>query len=70
MTDDDRIVDLVRASLAPSAGERPSSDLWPSVVARLNQPAAGPWLDIGLAAAIAAALLIFPQWALLLAYHL
>jgi len=70
MTDDERIADLVRAALPHPAGGGPSADLWPAVVERLDRPIGSPWLDVGLAAGIIAMLLAFPQWALLLAYHL
>ena len=70
MTDDERLQHLLRSALPPVAGQGPSRDLWPSVANRIQAPAGSPWFDLGLAAVVAIALLMFPEWLLLLAYHL
>jgi hypothetical protein len=69
MTNDDRLEDIVRASLRPMAGE-PAHDLWPRVTDRLATPPAWSWFDIGLAAVVAVVLLlVFPEGFWVLAYH-
>jgi hypothetical protein len=70
MTDDDLLRHLLRSALPPRAALGPSRDLWPLVVNRIEAPAEWSWLDIGLAAIVALVLVMFPQWLLLLAYHL
>ena len=70
MTEDERLEQLLRSSLPPAATSGPSRDLWPLIVSRSRTPVGWSWLDISMAAVVAAALLMFPQWLLLLAYHL
>ncbi len=70
MNDDDRLVHLLRTALPPAGAARPSRDLWPSVASRMEAPARVSWLDLALAAVVAAALLTRPAWLWLLAYHL
>ncbi len=70
MNDDDRLVHLLRAALPPAGAARPSRDLWPSVASRIEVGLRVSWLDLVLAVAVAAALLIHPAWLWLLAYHL
>ena len=67
---DERLSELIRASLAPSGSDGPAADVWPRIASRLEQPARWSYLDIGLAAAAAAALMVFPEWFWVLAYHL
>jgi len=69
MTDDERLETLLRAALEPRAGRGPSRDLWPLIVERSR--ARGGWsrLDLGIAAAVAAVLLLRPGWLWLLVYH-
>ena len=70
MTDQDRLERLLRSALAPTMDATAARDLWPRIVRR-GQPQLGwRWLDVGIAAAVAATLLMFPDWAWLLAYHL
>jgi hypothetical protein len=45
-------------------------DLWPPLVARLKERPRWSLIDVGLAAAAAVALLMFPEWLWLLAYHI
>ena len=70
MTDDDRLQHLLSSALPPVAGQGPSRDLWPLVVNRILAPVRPSWFDISLAAFVAILLMVFPEWLLLLAYHL
>jgi hypothetical protein len=70
MNDDDRLAHLLRAALPPANAAGPSRDLWPRVASRLDARVRVSWLDLGVAAAVAAALLMRPAWLWLLAYHL
>ena len=70
MTDDERLARLLRSTLRPVVVPAPSRDLWPSIVSRSRAPVAWSWLDLGVAAVVAIALLVFPNWLSLLAYHL
>ena len=67
---DERLKDLVRAALPPSSNDGPAQDLWPPLAARLEQRSRWSYLDLGLAAAAATLLAVFPEWFWLLAYHL
>ncbi len=70
MIDDDRLQHLLRSAFPRTADQEPSRDLWPLIVNRIHAPVRRSWLDISLAAAIAIVLMMFPEWLLLLAYHL
>ena len=70
MTDDDRLQHLLRSAFPPTADQEPSRDLWPLVVNQIHAPVRRSWFDISLAAIIAIMLMMFPEWLLLLAYHL
>lgn len=70
MTDDDRLQDLLRSAFPRIADQGPSRDLWPLVVNQIHAPVRRSWSDISLAAVIAILLMMFPEWLLLLAYHL
>ncbi len=70
MNDDDRLVQLLKAALPPAPAAGPSRDLWPRVASAMDARLRVSWLDLVLAAAVAAALLIHPAWLWLLAYHL
>ena len=67
---DERLTELVRAALPPSRTDGPSHDAWPRVASRLERRPRWSYLDLGLAAAAAIVLAIFPEWIWLLAYHL
>lgn len=67
---DDRIADLLRTALARQDDSAPARDLWPAVVSRLETRARWSSVDLGLVAAVALALLLFPEWVWPLAYHL
>jgi hypothetical protein len=70
MTDDVRLQHLLRSAFPPIADQERPCDLWPLVVNQIRAPVRRSWLDISLAAVIAILLLMFPEWLLLLAYHL
>jgi hypothetical protein len=67
---DDELIRLLKAAVPPTSDQRPSRDLWPLVVDRVQAPAGGHWIDLGLAAGVILALLLFPEYVALLAYHL
>lgn len=69
MSDDDRLLALLRGALPPSTGDG-HRDLWPLVASRINARPAWSWFDLGLAAAVAMVLLMFPRGIFFLAYHL
>jgi hypothetical protein len=66
---DDELERLVQAAIAPVNAHGPSSDLWSALVARVDARREWRWVDLGLAAAVLAALVLFPEWMTLLAYH-
>jgi hypothetical protein len=55
--------------MAPVDANEPHADCWPALVARLHAHRGWRWIDLGLAAAVAGALVLFPEWVTLLAYH-
>jgi len=71
---EERLRSLLCSAFPKPEGDKPSLDLWPSIVHRINAPAAWSWIDtsvaIGVAAGVAIALAILPKALLLLAYHL
>ena len=67
---DDELIRLLKAALPPTSEQRRSRDLWPLVLDRVHAPVRGYWIDIGLAAGVILALLLFPEYVPLLAYHL
>ena len=69
MTDED-LIRLLRSELRPVGDTEPGRDLWPVVVGRDRAPARWSWLDVGVAAAVVTVLLMFPDWAFLIAFHL
>jgi len=70
MTDEERLRDLLRAAVRPTAARGPSRDLWPLIIRRSEAPPAWSWLDLSLATVVAIALLMYPGWLWPLAYHL
>jgi hypothetical protein len=70
MTNDDRLHDLLRSALARTDASAPRRDLWPDVMHRRRTPIRISPADVGAAALVGLMLLLFPQWLLLLAYHL
>jgi hypothetical protein len=69
MTEDSRLLALVRSAVPPVVATGPSRELWPRVVARCQQRPRWSRLDVGLAACVVIALLIWPDLFLFLAYH-
>ena len=69
MTPNDRLDDLLRDAFPPLAGDPPARDLWPAIRRRMDEPRRWSWFDVGLAAAAALALLVFPESLVVLAYH-
>lgn len=78
---DDRLGELLRAAMPPTRDRTSPGnadrgvpvdrrDVWPDLVARLEGAPRWTMLDLGLAAAAAIALLMFPEWLWLLVYHL
>ncbi len=70
MNDEDRLVHLLRAAVPPVTAAAPSRDLWPRVASGVEARLRVSWLDLAVAAVLAAALLVHPAWLWLLAYHL
>lgn len=70
MTDEERLRHLLRTAVQPTAVPGPSRDLWPLIVSRSEAPVAWSWLDLSMTAVVAIALLMYPGWLWLLAYHL
>ena len=71
---DERFKSVLRSAFPKPEGDKPSRDLWPSIVRRIEAPTAWSWIDIsvaiGVAAGVAITLAILPKALLLLAYHL
>jgi hypothetical protein len=67
---DDEIGLLLRSALPEVDAHAPDHDLWPQIVHRVESPPSPHWLDIVLAAAVVALLVLVPQWLFVLAYHL
>ncbi len=67
---DDRFDELLRTALPPTSDSTAQRDVWPLLVERLNRRTRLSAIDLGLAAAAVIALLMFPEWLWLLAYHL
>jgi hypothetical protein len=65
-----RLGELLRAAVPRIGDAGPPRDLWPRVVDRFDQGSRWSLLDVGLAAAVAVWLSIFPEWLLVLIYHL
>ena len=65
---------LLCAALPMPEGDKPSHDLWPLIVRRIEAPTEWSWIDtivaIGVATGVAITLAILPKALLLLAYHL
>jgi hypothetical protein len=66
---DDQLAALLRTALPPVGSSTPAGDLWPRVVHHAQQRRRWTWLDIGLATAVAGALVMWPDVLLVLAYH-
>ena len=66
----ERLQELLLTAMPPSADEDPKRDLWPQLARRFEQSPRWSYVDLSLAAAVIAALAIFPEWLWLVAYHL
>lgn len=66
----ERIGQLLKKSVAP-IGVEEGRDLWPAMLKRMEaRPAAVPWFDWALFAAVVAWFALFPGTISLLVYHL
>ena len=68
--DDDRLQQLLRAAFPPPLEQEPAHDLWHRVERRVEEPVEWSWVDAGLAAFAAFALVVVPGSFMLIAYHL
>jgi hypothetical protein len=67
---DERLRELLQTAMPPVPPQDVRGDAWPRLRDRLEERPRWSMLDVSLAAAAAAALLLFPEWFWLLAYHL
>jgi hypothetical protein len=71
---EERLRSVLCSAFPKPEGDKPSRDLWPSIVHRIEARTAWSWIDttvaVGVAAGVAITLAIFPKALLLLAYHL
>jgi len=70
MIEEKRLARLLRSAFPPTAALSPTHDLWPAVVDHSYAKDAWSWIDLGVAAAAALALVLFPNLLWLFAYHL
>ena len=70
MTHDDQLRHILRAALPPTQEDAPPHDLWGRIERRVEAPAPWSWVDVGLAAFAALALVFVPGSLMLIAYHL
>jgi hypothetical protein len=69
VTDDERLMALLRDALPAVPTAAPARDLWP-VVVRRRLPVSWSWIDLGIAAGVCSAFLWEPGWFVWLLYHL
>ena len=67
---DERLKELIRGAMTPPDAAEPRRNLWPRMAARFEESPRWSYIDLGLAAAAAVALAVFPEWLWLLASHL
>jgi hypothetical protein len=71
---EERLRSLLCSAFPKPDGNKPSGDLWPSLVHRIEAPTAWSWIDtsvaVGVATGVATTLAVLPKALLLLAYHL
>ncbi len=70
MNEDAKLLTLLREAMPPIADAVPSRDLWPLVMKGEDRRWQWSWLDAGLAAGVALALVVRPDWLVVLTYHL
>lgn len=69
--DEENIKQLLQQALPPMANQEPPRDLWPAYLRRMEaQPTALPWLDLALAAGLAAFAVFVPAAIPVLLYYL
>jgi len=71
--DEKELQALLKREFPPLQNAEPQRDLWPQMLRRLDaqpEPLRVPWFDWALAAAVAAALLLFPNAIPVLLYQL
>ena len=66
---DDELTRLLRTAIPPATADEPRTDLWPSLVRRIEPRPRWLWIDLTLAVAIAVAPVIIPEWVSLLAFY-
>ena len=66
---DEELGTLLRGAMRP-ADAYARREVWPEIVERLDRTPGVSIVDFGLAAAIVGALLLNPEWLLVLTYHL
>lgn len=67
---DERLQDLLQSAMPQATGGEPSRDLWPMVLRHAHDGPEWSWVDLGLAAAAAVAMLSMPNAWLFIACHL
>lgn len=71
---EDNLKCLLRSAFPQSDNRKPSHDLWPSVVERIQAPFKWSWVDLSTAAGVVTGitivLVMLPKSLLLLAYNL
>ena len=67
---DETVKDLLRSAMPPTAEDVAAPDVWPRLSSHFERPTRWSYVDLGLAAAVTIAFLIFPEWLWLLAYNL
>lgn len=71
MNDDEEMIALLKAAVKPMGEVEPKRDLWPAMLARLEQRAGRvPWFDWALAGLAGGLLLFFPELIPVLLYHM
>ena len=71
---EERLKSLLCSAFPKLESDKPSRDLWPSIVRRIEAPTEWSWIDtsvsVGVATGVAITPAILPKALLLLAYHL
>ena len=67
---DEQIKNLLRSAIPSSGDDVAARDVWPRLSARFDRTTRWSYMDLGLAATVAIAFVIFPEWLWLLAYNL
>ncbi len=71
---EERLRSLLCSAFPMPERDKPSRDLWPLVVRRIDASTAWSWIDtivaVGVATGVAITLALLPKALLLLAYHL